>query len=153
MSNEKKYARLDFVKKIQIQSNLNEGASVSAIARLIGVSVSTVSREIKIHRIEGNHVTRFHSHSCVHCKECKRCNVCPATEKICRRKNRICSRCSLNNCNISCPDYEKEVCQRTDKPPYVCNHCSEMVHSKCPLTKYIYKASEADITAADTRSS
>ena len=28
-----------------------------------------------------------------------------------------------------------------------------MAHSKCPLTKYIYKASEADITAADTRSS
>lgn len=37
--------------------------------------------------------------------------------------------------------------------PYVCNHCSELVHARCPLTKYIYKASEADITAADTRSS
>lgn len=81
MSNEKKYTRLDLIKRIQIQSNLNEGASLSAINRLIGVSVSTDSREVKTHRIEDNHVTRFHSNSCVHRKECKRRNVCPAMEK------------------------------------------------------------------------
>lgn len=152
MSNNK-YTRLDFTKRLMIQSNLNEGASLSSIARLIGVSASTVSREIKTHRIKDNHVTRFHHNSCVHRKECKRHNVCPAMEKTCRKKNRFCYRCSLNNCNTSCPDYEKEVCHKPDRPPYVCNHCSELVHARCPLTKYIYKASEADITAADTRSS
>ena len=147
MSNNK-YTRLDFTKRLMIQSNLNEGASLSSIARLIGVSASTVSREIKTHRIKDNHVTRFHHNSCVHRKECKRHNVCPAMEKTCRKKNRFCYRCSLNNCNTSCPDYEKEVCHKPDRPPYVCNHCSELVHARCPLTKYIYKASEADITAA-----
>lgn len=74
-------------------------------------------------------------------------------EKICRKKNRICSHCSLNNCSTSCHDYQKEVCHRPDKPPYVCNHCSELIHSKCPLTKYLYKASEADSAAAEVRSS
>lgn len=70
MSNNK-YTRLDFTKRLMIQSNLNEGASLSSIARLIGVSASTVSREIKTHRIKDNHVTRFHHNSCVHRKECK----------------------------------------------------------------------------------
>ena len=65
MSNNK-YTRLDFTKRLMIQSNLNEGASLSSIARLIGVSASTVSREIKTHRIKDNHVTRFHHNSCVH---------------------------------------------------------------------------------------
>ena len=37
MSNNK-YTRLDFTKRLMIQSNLNEGASLSSIARLIGVS-------------------------------------------------------------------------------------------------------------------
>ena len=153
MSNDKKYTRLDLTQRIQIQSNLNEGASLSSIARLLGVSTSTVFREIKTHRTEDNHVTRFHSNSCVHRKDCKRRNLCPAMEKICRKKNRICSHCSLNNCNTSCPDYEKEVCHKPDRPPYVCNRCSELAHSKCSLTKYIYKASDANIAAADTRSS
>lgn len=152
MSNNK-YTRLDLTKRIIIQSNLNEGASLSSIARLIGVSASTVSREIKTHRIEDNHVTRFRRNSCVHRKECKRQNVCPAMEKTCRKQKRFCSHCSRNNCNTSCPDYEKEVCHKPDHSPYVCNHCSEFVHSRCPLTKYIYKASEADISAAYTRSS
>ena len=62
MSNNK-YTRLDFTKRLMIQSNLNEGASLSSIARLIGVSASTVSREIKTHRIKDNHVTRFHHNS------------------------------------------------------------------------------------------
>ena len=74
-------------------------------------------------------------------------------EKICRKKNRICSHCSLNTCNTSYPDDQKEVCHRPDKPLYVCNHCSELAHSKCPLTKYLYKASEADSAAAEVPSS
>ena len=153
MSNNKKYTRLDLMKRIQIQSNLNEGASLSSIARLIGVSAATVSREIKAHRIEDNRVTQFHHNSCVNRKTCKRHSICPGMEKICRKKNRICSRCSLNNCNTLCPDYQKEVCRRPDKPPYVCNHCPDFTHSKCPLTKYLYKAAEADNAAAEIRSS
>lgn len=51
------------------------------------------------------------------------------------------------------PDYQKEVCRRPDKPPYVCNHCPDFTHSKCPLTKYLYKAAEADNAAAEIRSS
>lgn len=153
MSNNKKYTRLDLMKRIQIQSNLNEGASLSSIARLIDVSAATVSREIKAHRIEDNRVTRFHHNSCVNRKTCKRHSICPGMEKICRKKNRICSHCSLNNCNTLCPDYQKEVCHRPDKPPYVCNHCPDFTHSKCPLTKYLYKAAEADNAAAEIRSS
>ena len=82
MSNNKKYTRLDLMKRIQIQSNLNEGASLSSIARLIGVSAATVSREIKVHRIEDNRVTRFHHNSCVNRKACKRHGICPGMEKM-----------------------------------------------------------------------
>ena len=46
MSNNK-YTRLDFTKRLMIQSNLNEGASLSSIARLIGVSASTVSTGLR----------------------------------------------------------------------------------------------------------
>ena len=153
MSDNKKYTRLTFTQRLQIQNCLNEGASFSSIARLIVVSTTTVSREVKAHRIEDNHVTRFHHNSCVNRKECKRRSLCAGMEKICRKKNRVCSHCSINNCNTSCPDYQKEVCPKPDKPPYVCNHCSELTHSKCPLTKFLYKASEADSAAAVVRSS
>lgn len=86
MSDNKKYTRLTFTQRLQIQNCLNEGASFSSIARLIVVSTTTVSREVKAHRIEDNHVTRFHHNSCVNRKECKRRSLCAGMEKICRKR-------------------------------------------------------------------
>lgn len=94
MSDNKNIQGLLSHKDCRSKNNLNEGASLSSIARLIGVSVTTVSREIKAHRIEDCHVTRFHHNSCINRKDCKRRSLCAGMEKICRKKNRICSHCS-----------------------------------------------------------
>ena len=138
---------------MQIQSFLSEGLSLSAIARKIGVTTSTVSREIRHFRVEDDRPGRFSRNSCAFCKECKRCNLCAAMEITCRRRGKSCAHCRSINCNTVCKDYRKEVYLKPDHPPYVCNHCNEFIHGKCPLTKYFYKAAEAQKAARTLRSS
>lgn len=147
------FSKLDLNKRMQIQSFLSEGLSLSAIARKIGVTTSTVSREIRHFRVEDGRPGRFSRNSCAFRKECKRCNLCAAMETTCRRRGKSCAHCRSINCNTVCKDYRKEVCPKPDRPPYVCNHCNEFIHGKCPLTKYFYKAAEAQEAARTLRSS
>ena len=63
---------------------------------------------------------------------------------------KVCYHCTASNtrlcwtcgkCNSSCISYEKYLCPKLSKPPYVCNGCQQ--RSKCTLEKRLYKASYA----------
>lgn len=44
-------------------------------------------------------------------------------------------------CNAFCKDFQKEICSKLLKPPYVCNGCGS--HSLCSLEKRFYYAADA----------
>ncbi|MBP3897936.1 MAG: IS30 family transposase, partial [Mogibacterium sp.] len=81
---------------------------------------------------------------CIMRRSCKRnvyCDECPNT-------NKRCSACG--QCIKICEHYEKEVCSRLEKPPYVCNGCPE--DRKCTLERHYYKARYAQKEYKETLS-
>ncbi len=127
--------------RLYIENKLNEGQSFKDIAKYLCKDPSTISKEVKKHRLDDwfNKGLFYNAHNlCVHRYHCKRTNVC---EKIilCGIK---CTSCPT--CNQHCKHFEREHCSRLDRAPYVCNGCEKPV-SKCPIGhKYHYDARYAD---------
>lgn len=69
-------------------------------------------------------------------RKCTAQKVCP---ECASRNSRLCWSCG--KCSSSYILYEKYVCPKLSKPPYVCNGCLE--RSKCSLEKRLYRASYA----------
>ena len=61
-----------------------------------------------------------------------------AAMKMCIRDScKFCTRCTL-----VCKEFKKEICDKLQKPPYVCNGCNNL--RRCTLEKVIYSASAAE---------
>ena len=100
-----------------IERSLNSGSSFKDIARFLCKDPTTISKEVKLHRVSDwyHKGTFFNAHNfCVHRYHCRKTNVC--------RKIILCNiKCtSCPTCNQTCPDFVKEQCNRLDKAPYVC---------------------------------
>lgn len=102
------------------------------IAKYICKDPTTVSKEVKKHRILYPRNDFVNFNHCVHRRNCKLRNVCKRTLSC----NKLCSSC--NACNTHCSDFAEEVCQTVLKAPFVCNGCNKRAH--CRLDKYLYKA-------------
>lgn len=123
--------------RYMIEHGLNEGLSFKAIGAKIGKDCTTVSKEIKGHRLfdrTGAMGRAFND--CCHRFSCDQYNICPSCRKSSRMKCSVCGTCIPH-----CPLYSKESCQKLSKPPYVCNGCPD--RRKCTLEKSIYKALDA----------
>ena len=106
--------------RIYIQNELNKGTSFKDIARFLGKDPTTISKEVKAHRLSDwyHKGTFYNAHNfCIHRYHCQKTNAC---EKIflCGIK---CASCPT--CNQTCKAFEKERCNRLDRAPYVCNGC------------------------------
>lgn len=114
-----------------IEQELNKNTSFREIAKYIGKNPTTISKEIKKHRIrkEGQAVHIGFNH-CAKRSNCHKRNLCSP------RCNKECKRCA--DCNHVCSDFEEGICFRLKRAPFVCNGCSEKY--TCRLTKYYYKA-------------
>lgn len=145
MSGEKNYSHLDFDKRCTIEKHLNAGMPLSFIAAELKIALSTITREVKRNRRDDGHtkLTKV-STLCKHRYNCTVRALC--REKYCRRRR--CSNCQAVLCSNLCQYYEKEVCMRTLKAPYVCNGCVKPWG--CLLHKYRYDAKLAQ-RASDTR--
>lgn len=131
-----------------IQSMLNEKYNFSSIANTIEKDPSTVSKEIRAHITTVNKGGfNANYNSCAHRNSCTKSHIC----RVCHstRKFKLCKRCSM--CNAFCDFYEKEVCSKLSKPPYVCNGCGN--RGFCTLQKHFYYADFANQTYLDTLSS
>ena len=123
--------------RIYIEDKLNEGASFKDIAKYLCKDPTTISKEVKKHRLsDWYHKGTFYNakNFCVHRYHCKKTNACGKII-LCGVK---CTSCPT--CNQTCRDFEKERCNRLDKAPYVCNGCDKQV-SRCTIAhKYKYNA-------------
>lgn len=121
-----------------IQTMLNDKASFKAIAEVLDKDPSTISKEIRSHlvfrKIGGIHL---HYNSCALRLSCTKSHLCSPCHAA--RNYKLCRRCNM--CNSFCKDFQKEVCSKLLKPPYVCNGCGN--RNTCSLEKRFYYASDA----------
>ncbi len=120
--------------RITIEARLHAAATLGQIAKELGKAGSTISREIRSHRIvsEKSGYGRI-PNRCIHRTDCDIYSLC----QTCKYDNgRICRACNL--CNTICPSFEEERCDKLNEPPYVCNGCPEK--ARCTLRKFVYDA-------------
>ena len=134
----------------RIEQGLNKGLSFKAIGSDIEKDCTTVSKEIKNHRVfEKSGGYGRHFNDCSHRLSCQQRDVCYNCSRNARTK---CSACA--QCISVCPRYAKETCNRLLKPPYVCNGCPDRHY--CTLEKAIYKAfaaqKEYELVRSESRS-
>ncbi len=119
-----------------IRKGLEDHLSFAEIARTLGLSGSTVSREIRNHLIvrrTGGAGRVFND--CVKRYRCEIRGICEG----CFRDTK-CKTCSLQ-CVTRYKAYEKESCARLEKPTYVCNGCVK--RGSCTLEKRLYDPASA----------
>jgi len=127
--NENKHLTLD--ERNFIEQELAKNTNFKEIARYLGKDPTTISKEIRKHRIrkEGQAIHVNFNH-CAKKFNCHRHNLCnPRCTKECRH---------CNHCNEVCSDFVDGTCFRLTRAPYVCNGCTEKYG--CKLTKYYYRA-------------
>jgi len=127
--------------RIYIQESLDEGKSFKEIARYLCKDPSTISKEVRLHRVKNPYKGSFNNpyNFCIHRFHCKRKNAC---EKI-QYCDKLCRSCHF--CNKVCKRFEPECCNRIDSAPYVCNGCDKK-RSQCTIeNKYDYDAKMAQM--------
>lgn len=131
-----KHLTLD--ERITIETMLKEKHSFKDIAVALDKDPTTISKEVRSHmifkRVGGMH-TNFNA--CVHRFKCEKKHICNTCHS--ERKYTLCRRCSM--CNAFCKDFQKQTCIKLNKPPYVCNGCSQRF--SCSLEKCLYNARDA----------
>ena len=111
--------------RIYIQNELSKGSSFKDIARFLCKDPTTISKEVKSRRLSDwwHKGTFYNAHNfCIHRYHCKKKNACGKIV-LCGVK---CASCPT--CNQTCPDFEKERCNRLDRAPYVCNGCTKLIN-------------------------
>jgi len=139
-NNNAHYNRLNLSQRINIEKGLGL-KSFSEIAKGIGVSPSTISREVLRNRVRdksrryGTGVHRF----CADEGSCTVHGLCSGCDyKLCR----VCRR---HLCTSMCSHYSRAVCPRLIGPPYVCNSCTKKIG--CKVERWIYDAGAAESLA------
>jgi len=137
--------------RLYIENSLNADKSFKEIARYLCKDPSTISKEVKKHRLSEYHSGKgFFYNAQNFCSKrfhCGKTNVCGKIV-LCGIK---CSSCP--SCNHHCKDFVKERCSRIDRAPYVCNGCNKS-RARCTVPhKYRYDALFADRKYRETLSS
>jgi IS30 family transposase len=135
MPGENSFKHLDFEKRIEIEKYLNHNMTLSWIAKEMGLTLSTLSREVKRNRRDDGFTKHTKTtHVCKHRRNCAVRALCK--EKRCRRRR--CAGCQAVLCTNLCAHFETEVCQRTFRAPFVCNGCVSTWG--CALHRFRYDA-------------
>lgn len=128
-----KNAHLTLSERIIIESCLRDGMSFKQIAQEVDKDPSTISKEIRGHY---KVIEKESFNPCSHRRECQHfsdiCNPCQ------QKFGKFCRQCNKVKCFTVCQDFEKMVCLKLSKPPYVCNGCRERSH--CKLRRHLYDA-------------
>lgn len=129
---------MDISMRSRIEFALAAGHSIRTIARDIGVSLSTVSREIRKHTYESFKGCYGRTNQCIHRTDCRLSGIC----KDCPGNGVPCRRCSYRNCNKYCEKVQYIDCaQRTKRTAQVCNGCPD--EKSCHKRKLFYIAVRA----------
>ena len=141
------FSHLSLDDRFYIQSALLENLSLKQIASQLKKDPTTISKELKKHRIiqrsKNTHVSL--KNSCVHMTSCRKQLLC--SPKCSNPAINWCRFCP--NCNNYCPEYELLLCQRLKRYPHVCHGCHEFTICRKPI-KYKYDATKAHTTYTQT---
>jgi IS30 family transposase len=144
----KTYTQFGLRERKEIEDGLNKGLSFRAIAKDLGVSPSSVSREVKANRTPKTKPTP----KTVECTErnfCKRSGVCA----VCVRSGARCAGCDVRDCREECVSYiSKANCAQMEKAPWVCNACHKVKYGCNRRGRYVYSAKAAEGVSAARRS-
>ena len=119
----------------RIEFMLGCGRNITEIAKALGRSQSTISREVLNRRIESEKHYACSNRICAHFDECHLKHFSSASDRGLRK--------NIKGCFELCPDFREAVCERLNRAPYVCNGC-EKEHN-CPMRKRYYIASGAQV--------
>lgn len=112
------YMHLTFEERCKIEELLNKRMRKYQIAKEIGKTQSTISREINRHKqfyIHSDYSNNYYS--CVYFKDCKKCDH-------------------------KCKFYKPIICKDRDKFYGACNNCEKV--KNCKLDKYFYRATRSE---------
>ena len=140
----KKEGQMDLSDRIAIETGISNKDSFKKIGKLLRRHPSTIAHEIKENRtfIPGNYFLRK---DCRFVRQHVQHHVCG--DESCEEN---CCRCRSVDCQKYCEKYVSRACHKFEKPPYVCNNCSEK--KLCSKDKYIYSAKYADAAVTRRRS-
>lgn len=103
--------------RIEIQKGIENNDSFASIARSIGVSTSTISREVRQNReLFIPKGAKFNT--CIHKRDCSLTGICGPGCGLAR-----CRRCPRVRCNEVCASYEEHPCDELRRAPFVCGGC------------------------------
>lgn len=112
------YTHLTFEERCKIEELLNKRLRKYQIAKELGRTQSTISREINSHKDSHMHTDYSNNYySCVYFKDCKKCD----------------HRCKF---------FKPIICKDRDKFYGACNNCDKV--KNCKLDKFFYRAARAE---------
>ena len=143
----RKNCKLNAADRNFIERSIDEKISISEIAARLGVSVSTVIREIKVNGTN-EHGSLLAVSTRNVCTKRKQCEVTCLCDNGCLVK---CSKCKEWKCNRLCTQFEPERCKNLDKPPYCCNTCHRRYGAGCEYEYRFYDARVANELSMNRR--
>lgn len=125
-----------------IEQELLQKSSFSSIAKVLHKDPTTIAKEVKRYSKD---VSSKYSYKCNLCKLYKECTIKSSDLKCSGYRTHYCSsyckKCFRKSVIDICPYFLPYTCDMINKPPYVCNHCTDQKH--CPLDKRFYNAAFA----------
>ena len=139
---------LTLADRAAIEHGISNGENFTQIALRINKDSSTISKEIRRHLIcvphFQNEAQRKRS-ECQHYQNCEKQHICG--NQSCHS---LCWKCRPKRCSMYCSDFTSRICTRLQKPPYVCNNCTQI--RSCSHDFYFYRANYANDVYTETRS-
>lgn len=147
----KKTKQLTLEQREVIERELRNGAGANAIARAIGASGSTVTREVQRNRTVRQKKRMRGANLAVRCARYAGCQASGKACASCSTRLTTCKSCRTRNCIDHCPDFELKMCPATESWPYVCpDGCPK--RARCSYPKCGYSARDADDAARERAS-
>ncbi len=132
---------LSFSERMIIEDMIQEDHTFASISRVLGRSISTISREVMKYRCFTGRIPLPGENDCTHKPTCTK-------NTLCRRSRSHgcyglrCKACPYGKvCIEICDAYDSKHCDFLDKPPYVCTKCK--LKKSCQKPKAYYSAHKA----------
>ncbi|MDL2295099.1 helix-turn-helix domain-containing protein [Ruminococcaceae bacterium OttesenSCG-928-D13] len=123
--------------RIYIEEALERGDKFIDIARFLEKDPTTISKEIRKHRVLKKRTNHERQIDCIKRDGCVLRHQCH--EPGC---DYYCARCKRYRCDRRCAEYQPKLCPKLQRAPYVCNGCPN--RQVCRNNKYYCRVRHAD---------
>lgn len=132
-------SRMTLSDRIAIEAGIYARKNLTEIAKSIYKSRRHVSEEIRRNgtQVSGEHPYRKICHNATGCKRKGLCGKADCTRRCCT--------CQEIDCQSICSTFRSGTCKQLEKPPYVCNVCTN--RRRCKMDRLYYIAQQADAVA------